>query len=105
MAINLRRLFSSKKDVELMQISAEAKDRRTSANRQYEKTGGWNIPTAEVTSEAILEGLVVRAVGRKRLLDGGKESHKMLANYPEFRPSARAMDAEFGKSLRERRRV
>ncbi len=100
--MNLRKLFSNKSDAELVNIHRDAEHLKSVAERGYRRQGAIEVSLAEQVSGAVEVGLVARAIGKSRLLTGGTESHKRFHG-TKLEPTAKDVDAEWGRSLRERR--
>ncbi len=100
--INIRKLLSRKKDIELVVNRSQAQAVVSVANRGYAK-GGIDPTLAREASQAAEIATVAGAVIRERVESGDDYSHLNLQNSQAVSP--KRVDRKWGEWLSIRRRV
>ena len=101
MGLNLRKLFSNKKDEELIVIHSQAQQSVWQANRGYKK-GGISSELAQTASESAVVATVTAAVIKTRVENGDENSHRRLQDIG-VNVSQKRIDRGWGLWLSRRR--
>ncbi|KKQ36230.1 MAG: hypothetical protein US53_C0060G0002 [Candidatus Woesebacteria bacterium GW2011_GWA1_37_7] len=102
--MSLRKYFSGLPDRELIRIHKVGVELTIEAEFRYQRDGGIEPNLALRLYSAREEQLVARAVGRKRLLDGNLEAHRILRK-SRIEVSPKKVDEQLGRLLRKNRGI